>query len=135
MTDLAAINDDPLPFTMHLGIRVTAAEAERVVAELAIRDAFRIRPAVVHGGLLMAFADTLGGVATALNLPEGHGTTTIESKTNFLAAAPVGTTITGETTPVHRGRATMVWRTRITAASGRLVAIVTHTQLALAPRE
>ena len=82
----------------------------------------------------MAFADTLGGVGTMLNLPEGAGTTTIESKTNFIAAAPAGARITAEATPLHRGRRTMVWQTRITTAEGRLVALVTQTQLVLDPR-
>ena len=81
----------------------------------------------------MAFADTLGACATALNLPEGAGTTTIESKTNFLAPAPVGTKIIGECTAVHRGRRTMVWQTRITAETGRLIALVTQTQMVLEP--
>ena len=79
----------------------------------------------------MAFADTLGATGTILSLPEGAGTTTIESKTNFIAAAPLGTRVTGEATPVHRGRRTMVWQTRITTAEGRLVALVTQTQLVL----
>ena len=131
---LARLNDDPLPFAKLLGMRFIAAELDRLVAELEIRDELCTRPAVAHGGLLMAFADTLGGTATALNLPEGAGTTTLESKTNFLAAVPVGTLIVGETTPVHRGRTTMVWQTRINADSGRLAALVTQTQLVLAPR-
>jgi uncharacterized protein (TIGR00369 family) len=89
------------------------------------------RPAVLHGGAIMAFADTLGAAATILNLPEGAGTTTIESKTNFIAAAPEGTRIKGEATPLHRGRRTMVWQTRVTTAEGKLVAVVTQTQLVL----
>ena len=86
---------------------------------------------VKHGGAVMAFADTLGAAATVLNLAEGKGTTTIESKTNFVGPAPVGTTITGETTPIHRGRRTQVWQTRITTAEGKLVAVVTQTQMVL----
>jgi uncharacterized protein (TIGR00369 family) len=82
----------------------------------------------------MAFADTLGAAATVLNLPAGAGTTTIESKTNFLAPAPVGGKVIGETTPVHRGRRTMVWQTRITTAEGRAVALVTQTQMVLEPQ-
>lgn len=77
----------------------------------------------------MALADTLGAVATILNLPEGAGTTTIESKTNFLSSAPVGTTVIAECTPVHRGRRTMVWQTRISSREGKLIALVTQTQL------
>ena len=79
----------------------------------------------------MAFADNLGAIATILNLPEGAGTTTIESKTNFLAPAPVGSTVVGECTPIHRGKRTMVWQTRISTEQGRLVALVTQTQLVL----
>lgn len=79
----------------------------------------------------MAFADTLGACATVLNLPEGAATTTIESKTNFFAPAPAGTKIIGECTPLHRGRRTMVWQTRITSEEGRLLALVTQTQLVL----
>jgi uncharacterized protein (TIGR00369 family) len=79
----------------------------------------------------MAFADNLGGVAAMLNLPPGARTTTLESKTNFVAAAPLGSRVLGETTPVHKGKTTMVWQTRITLESGRLVALVTQTQLVL----
>jgi uncharacterized protein (TIGR00369 family) len=79
----------------------------------------------------MAFADTLGAAATVLNLKEGQGTTTIESKTNFVGPAPIGATIVGETTPVHRGRRTQVWTTRITTSEGKLVAVVTQTQMVL----
>lgn len=82
----------------------------------------------------MAFADTLGAAATMLNLPGGAGTTTIESKTNFLAPALVGSKVLGETTPVHRGRRTMVWQTRVSNEAGRLIALVTQTQLVLEAR-
>jgi 1,4-dihydroxy-2-naphthoyl-CoA hydrolase len=88
---------------------------------------------VIHGGAIMAFADTLGAAATILNLSSGAGTTTIESKTNFLAPAPLGGTIRGETTPIHRGKRTMVWQTRVTTEEGRLVALVTQTQMVLEP--
>ena len=131
MDRLARRNDDMLPFAAHLGIRFVAAEPDRVVAELTVDDALCTRPAVAHGGVLMAFADTLGAAGTILNLPDGSRTTTIESKTNFLAAAPVGSVITGEATPVHRGRTTMVWQTRVTTEDGRLAALVTQTQLVL----
>ena len=134
MDRLTELNDRMLPFAKLMGLRFTAAEKDRVVAELMISDELCTRPAVAHGGALMAFADTLGAAATILNLPEGAGTTTIESKTNFLAAAPVGSTVTGETTPVHRGRTTMVWQTRVTTEEGRLAALVTQTQLVLPPK-
>ncbi len=82
----------------------------------------------------MAFADTLGATGTILNLPEGAGTATLESKTNFIAGAPTGTRVIGEATPIHRGRTTQVWQTRVTTAEGRLVAIVTQTQMVLPAR-
>ena len=131
MDRLARLNDDMLPFAKLLGVRFKTAELDRVVAELLIRDELCTRPAVAHGGAVMAFADTLGAAGTILNLPTGAYTTTIESKTNFLAAAPVGSRLIGETTPVHRGKTTMVWQTRISTDAGRLVALVTQTQLVL----
>jgi uncharacterized protein (TIGR00369 family) len=134
MDPLARLNSEMLPFANLIGMTFVHAEPDRVVAELTIRDDLCTRPAVAHGGVLMSFADTLGAAATILNLPEGAATTTVESKTNFLAAAPVGTRIVGEATPVHRGRTTMVWQTRITTDAGRLVALVTQTQLVLPKR-
>ncbi len=104
---------------------------EKVVAELLVRDDLCTQPAVLHGGAAMALADTLGALATLRNLPPGAGTTTIESKTNFLAPAPAGTTVRAECTPIHRGKRTQVWQTRITTREGRLVALVTQTQLVL----
>jgi len=131
MDELERLRRTPLPFATLLGIRYTGAGKDKVTAELPVRDDLCTRPAVLHGGAIMAFADTLGAAATVLNLPDGAGTTTIESKTNFLSPAPAGSTVLGETTPVHRGRRTMVWQTRITTAEGRLVALVTQTQMVL----
>ena len=134
MTDLERLQQMSLPFADLMGIGFTAASREKVVAELQIRDDLCTRPAVLHGGAIMAFADTLGAAATILNLPEGMWTTTVESKTNFLSSAPAGTRVTGETTPVHRGRQTMVWQTRVLREDGRLVALVTQTQLVFEPK-
>jgi uncharacterized protein (TIGR00369 family) len=131
MDALARVNELRLPFAELLGIEFTLAAPDRVVAEMNVRAELCTRPLVLHGGAIMAFADTLGAAATILNLPEGAGTTTIESKTNFIAAAPEGTRIKGEATPLHRGRRTMVWQTRVTTAEGKLVAVVTQTQLVL----
>ena len=122
---------DPLPFAKLLGIEIVSATPEKVIARMLVREELCTRPAVLHGGAAMAFADNLGAIATILNLPEGAGTTTIESKTNFLAPAPVGSTVVGECTPIHRGKRTMVWQTRISTEQGRLVALVTQTQLVL----
>jgi uncharacterized protein (TIGR00369 family) len=133
MDALERVRREMLPFAKVLGIEFAEAGPDRIVAELTVREELCTRPAVLHGGAVMAFADTLGGVGTMLNLPEGAGTTTIESKTNFIAAAPVGTRVRAEATPLHRGRRTMVWQTRISNAEGRLVALVTQTQLVLEP--
>ena len=119
----------PLPFSDLLGIEVRSLTPERVEAELKVREDLCTRPAVLHGGALMALADTLGALATVQNLSEGTWTTTIESKTNFFAAVPLGDVARAECTPLHRGRTTMVWQTRITRGDGRLAAIVTQTQL------
>ena len=116
-----------------LGIRFVEASLDLVRAELAVRDELCTVPGVLHGGAIMAFADTLGAVATVLNLSPGASTTTLESKTNFLSAARSGATISGTTTPIHRGRQTMVWQTRV-ECDGKLVALVTQTQMVLAPR-
>ena len=132
---VAHLNGNPMPFAKLLGIVFTAAEPERVVAEMPVRDELCTRPDICHGGALMAFADTVGAAATIVNLPEGHGTTTLESKTNFLSAAPMGKRLIAEATPIHRGRSTQVWQTRITVEGGRLVAVVTQTQMVLAPRD
>ena len=123
-----------LPFADLLGIDIASASDERVVGMMAVQPELCTSPAVLHGGAIMAFADTLGAIATLLNLTDGAGTTTIESKTNFLAPAPAGTVVTAETVPLHRGRRTMVWQTRVTGAEGRLLAIVVQTQLVLEAR-
>jgi len=123
--------DHPLPFANLMGLKLTSIAADRVTAELPVREDLCTVPAVLHGGALMALADTLGAVATVANLPEGAHTTTIESKTNFFAAIALGDTARAECTPLHRGRTTMVWQTRITRGDGRLAAIVTQTQLVL----
>jgi uncharacterized protein (TIGR00369 family) len=128
---LDRVNETKLPFAELLGIEFVSASPERVVAEMTVREDLCTVPAVLHGGAIMAFADTLGAMGTIVNLPQGAGTTTVESKTNFVAPAPVGTRVIGETTPVHRGRRTMIWQTRISTSEGRLVALVTQTQLVL----
>jgi len=116
-----------------LGVRFLEATPELVRAELTVRDDLCTVPGVMHGGAIMGFADTLGGVATALNLKAGAGTTTIESKTNFFAPAAPGDTILAECTPLHRGRRTMVWQTRVTLGD-KLLALITQTQIVLEPR-
>jgi len=121
---------DPIPFAELLGIEILESTKEKVTARMRVRDELCTLPAVLHGGAAMAFADTLGAIATVMNLPEGKWTTTIESKTNFISSAPAGSVVTGECTPVHSGKRTMVWQTRITL-DARLVALVTQTQMIL----
>ena len=131
MDGLALLNEKMMPLAKLIGVEFVSAAPEKVVARMKVREDLCTIPAVLHGGAVMAFADSLGGAATMLNLKEGTWTTTIESKTNFLAPAPAGTVVTGECTPVHRGKRTMVWQTRITTAEGKLVAVVTQTQMVL----
>jgi 1,4-dihydroxy-2-naphthoyl-CoA hydrolase len=126
---LKRLKEMPLPFAALLGIEIVSAAADRIVAEMTVRGELCTRPAVLHGGAIMAFADTLGALGTLANLNEVSGTATIESKTNFIGSAPVGARIVGEATPLHRGRRTMVWQTRVTTADRKLVAMVTQTQL------
>jgi len=114
-----------------MGMHVSQATPERVVATLKVRPDLCTTGDILHGGALMAFADTLGAVGTFLNLPQGARTTTIESSTKFLSAAPAGSTITGECTAFHRGRTTMVWQTLVKSESGKLCAVVTQTQLVI----
>ena len=122
---------DPLPFAKLMGVSIVSVTPELVIGELKVREDLCTRPNVLHGGAYMAFADTVGAVATVANLKEGESTTTIESKTNFFAAIPLGDTARAECTPLHRGRTTMVWQTKITRGDGRLAAIVTQTQMVL----
>lgn len=129
------LNSKPLPFATLLGVKLVSAAPDRIVAEMTVREDLCTSPAVLHGGAVMAFADTLGALGTIANLAQGSRTATIESKTNFMRAAPVGSRIMGEATPLHRGQRTMVWQTRITTADGKLLAVVTQTQLVFEPAE
>ncbi len=131
MDSKPVLEKERLPFAELLGVRILTAEAERVTAEMVVREDLCTNPAVLHGGAVMAFADTLGARATILNLRDGAWTTTIESKTNFFAPAQVGTRVLGECTPLHRGKRTMVWQTKVTSEQGRLLAMVTQTQMVL----
>lgn len=119
------------PFATFLGMKVTEVTADRVTAELVVRDELNNRFGIMHGGAIMALADNCGGTAASANLKEGQTTTTIESKTNFFAAIPIGDVAKAECIALHKGRTTMVWQTRITRNDGRLCALVTQTQLVL----
>ncbi len=121
---------DPL-FPGLMGLRLDLVEPDRVVGTLAVRPDLCTAGGILHGGAVMAFADTLGAIGTFVNLPQGKRTTTIESSTKFIGAAPVGGTVTGESTAFHRGRSSMVWQTLVKTAEGKLCAVVTQTQLVL----
>ncbi|MEJ0042545.1 MAG: PaaI family thioesterase [Rhizomicrobium sp.] len=121
------------PFPSLMGVEIVGAEPAKVVAKLVVRADLCTAGHILHGGAIMAFADALGAIGAVLNMPREANTTTIESKTNFIGAAREGMTVTGESTPVHLGKRTSVWQTRVTREDGTLVAIVTQTQLILLP--
>ena len=131
MSEMNEIANRQPAFANYLGMKITHVSAERVTAELPMRADLNNRFDIMHGGAIMALADNLGGTATSANLKDGQSTTTIESKTNFFAAIPLGDTAYAECTPLHRGRSTMVWQTRVTRGDGRLCALVTQTQMVL----
>jgi 1,4-dihydroxy-2-naphthoyl-CoA hydrolase len=115
-----------------LGMTLTEVGVDRVVATLLVRPDLCTTGETLHGGSIMAFADTLGAVGTIMNLPPGARTTTVDSSTKFVGAARLGETVIGESTPFHRGRTTMVWQTLIRSSAGKLCAVVTQTQLVIA---
>jgi uncharacterized protein (TIGR00369 family) len=129
---VTSISADIIPFAKTMGVEITEATPERVRANLVVRPDLCTTGGTLHGGAAMAFADSLGAIGAFLSLPAGaRGTTTLESKTNFLGAAKAGTIVTGEAIPVHKGRTTSVWQTTITSEDGKAVAIITQTQLVL----
>jgi 1,4-dihydroxy-2-naphthoyl-CoA hydrolase len=131
MTPLELLNAKPMPFAVLMGVTFIEAGKDRVVAAMTVREDLCTMGHIIHGGAIMALADTVGAAATVINLPEGAGTTTIESKTNFVGPAPAGTVVRATATPIHRGRRTQVWQTRLETDAGRLVAVVTQTQMVL----
>lgn len=132
MDQLAALQQLLQPLFLGLmGVTLVRVEPEVVVATMQVRPDLCTSGRILHGGAHMAFADTLGAVGTFVNLAPGKRTTTVESSTKFIAGAKEGSTVTGESIALHRGRTTMVWQTRITSDEGRLCALVTQTQLVL----
>jgi len=124
--------DTGMPFANLMGVEIVVREKTRVVGTLRVRDDLCTAGAILHGGAYMAFADALGAIGGALNLAPGARTTTLESKTNFLGSARAGSTVTGEATPLHIGRRSSVWQTRITSEDGKLLALVIQTQMTIA---
>ncbi|QGX98351.1 PaaI family thioesterase [Roseovarius faecimaris] len=124
--------DGHLPdFPRSLGITLTECSAEAVAGQMTVRPEHANRNGVMHGGAVMAFADALGGTAAALNLDEGQMTTTVESKTNFLRAIPIGDRASARSIPLHRGRRTTIWQTTVSRSDGKAAAIVIQTQMTL----
>lgn len=119
------------PFPQLLGVEVIEAKPSRVYARLMVRPEFCRSGHMLHGGAMMAFADMVGSIGAFLNLPQGAATTTIESKTNFMGPAPEGSVIEAEATPLHVGKRSSVWQTRIMREDGKLLALVTQTQMVL----
>ncbi|MEW6127467.1 MAG: PaaI family thioesterase [Acidobacteriota bacterium] len=115
-----------------LGVEFLEASPDMVKARLEVRGDLCTVGDILHGGAMMAFADTLGAVATVINLPEGHTTTTIESKTNFFRPATLGSTVIGECTPLHKGKRSQTWQTRLVSEEGKLIALITQTQFVFA---
>ncbi len=129
---MAVLNSDRMPFAKLMGLEVIQADKACVVGRLTVREDLCTTGHIMHGGAIMAMADTLGAIGAFMNVPEGaSGTTTIESKTNFMRAAPEGSLITGTTTPLHVGRRTSVWQTTITLENGKTVAVITQSQMVL----
>lgn len=135
MTELEALQKrlEPL-FPGLMGVKLVEVSPDRVVATMAVRPELCTSGGILHGGACMAFADTLGAVGTVVNLPPGARTTTTDSSTKFIAGAPVGSTVTGESTAFHKGRSTMVWQTLVRNEAGKLCAVVTQTQLVMVDR-
>ena len=129
--DIETLQDSLPGLPEFLGMVLTHVEKDRIVAEITVREEHCTEGHTIHGGAIMAFADTIGAVGTMLNLREGQSTTTIESKTNFFAATPVGSKLIAETVPLYRGRRTQLWETPLLHENGRLAAKVTQTQMVL----
>jgi len=132
MSLLEKIQSMKMPFAELKGITFVEADKDRVVARMLVRADLCTLGYMLHGGAIMALADSVGAAATVINLPEdAKGTTTLESKTNFISGVKEGATVIATATPVHRGRRTQVWQTRLETEDGKLVALVTQTQMVL----
>jgi uncharacterized protein (TIGR00369 family) len=132
MTPLEKLQAMRMPFAELKGVEFVEADRDRVVAKMVVRPDLCTLGHILHGGAVMAFADSVGAAATLINLPEdAKGTTTLESKTNFIGGAKEGVTVIATATPIHRGRRTQVWQTRLETEDGKLVAMVTQTQMVL----
>jgi uncharacterized protein (TIGR00369 family) len=125
--------DTGMPFSNLMGVEVVERSKERVRGRLTVREDLCTAGGILHGGAIMAFADALGATGAVMNLEPGARTTTLESKTNFLGSAPAGSVVEGEATPLHVGRRSSVWQTRVTNVDGKLLALVIQTQMTILP--
>ena len=119
-----------MPHATALGITLTAADAAEVTGTIAWAPERCTIGGLLHGGVLMAFADSLGAVCAFLNLPPGAGTSTIESKTNLFRGVRGGT-VTGVSRPLHVGRTTIVVQTEVRDEAAKLVSLTIQTQAVL----
>ncbi len=124
-----AMNQNNTPFAKLMGVKMTLVTKERLEGELKVAIDHCTIPATIHGGAIMAMADNMGGIGAFLNMAPGSMTSTVESKTNFLRAIPVGQTAKAVTTPINIGRTLQVWKTEIFREDGKLAALVTQTQM------
>ena len=132
MSLIDRINANPLPFAQLLGIEFLSAEGDSLVARMLIRPELCTIGGIAHGGAIMSFADTLGAAAAFISLPvDAKGTTTVESKTTFVASAPAGSTVIGRATLIHRGKKTQIWQTLVATEDEKLVALIVQTQMNL----
>ena len=129
---MTSLQPDMMPFSRILGLELISSDKDRIVAELTVTESLCTTGRIMHGGAVMSVADTLGAIGAFLNLPEGHKTTTtIESKTNFLRAAPLDSKLIAECLPMHVGRRLSVWQTTLRNEVGKSIGIVTQTQMVL----
>ena len=129
---MTSLQPDMMPFSRILGLELISSDKDRIVAELTVTEFLCTTGRIMHGGAVMSVADTLGAIGAFLNLPKGHKTTTtIESKTNFLRAAPLDSKLIAECLPMHVGRRLSVWQTTLRNEAGKSIGVVTQTQMVL----
>ncbi|AZU04530.1 phenylacetic acid degradation-like protein [Glycocaulis alkaliphilus] len=135
MLTVEQLNELGVPLARTLGVVVLEAGPDRVVAEMEVRTEICTLGDTLHGGAMMSLADIAGATGAFISLPEGAvGTTTTESKTNMISSPPVGMKVIATATPIHKGRTSQVWQTRIEREDGKLVALTTQTQLNMWPQ-
>lgn len=122
------------PYAAMLGIRWVSLAKDKIVAEMPIRADMANLNGTAHGGAILSLLDQVAGMGARQNLATTQSTVTVESKTNFFSTIPLGDVAHAEGVPLHVGRTTSVWLTRITRGDGKLAAICTQTQLVLEPK-